>query len=119
MAEKRKARTAAARRRARKARAKGEDDATGRTLEWRGALPALEGKPPAVAAWIAQELAEQERRYRRIAREMEALEKRRQLWIREFYQRIQDTGFYLHADVKRRIRPEAIPPLPKKVRVVF
>lgn len=94
-------------------------DATGRTLDWKRELPALRGKPAEVAAWIARELREQEQRYRRIAREMDALDSRRRRWIQEFYRRIQTSGFYLHADIKRRIGPEEIPPLPKKVRVVY
>lgn len=94
-------------------------DATGRTLDWKRELPALRGKPAEVGAWIARELREQEQRYRRIVREMDALESRRRRWIQEFYRRIQTSGFYLHADIKRRIAPEEIPPLPKKVRVVY
>lgn len=94
-------------------------DATGRTLDWRRDLKALDGKPREVAAWLARELRDQERRYRRIVRDMEALESRRRRWVQEFYRRIQDTGFYVHADIKRRVAPEAIPPLPKKIRVVF
>jgi hypothetical protein len=93
-------------------------DATGRTLDWTQA-PAAKGKPPEVAAWIVRELVEQERRYRAIVRAMDALERRRRRWIQEFYRRIQTSGFYLHADVKRRIPAEEIPPLPKTVRVVF
>jgi hypothetical protein len=94
-------------------------DATGRTLDWKRELPALRGKPAEVAAWIARELREQEQRYRGIVKQMDALETRRRRWIQEFYRRIQTSGFYLHADIKRRIEPEAIPPLPKKVRVVY
>ncbi len=94
-------------------------DATGRSLDWKRDLPALRDKPAEVAAWIVRELREQEQRYRRIAKEMDALEKRRRRWIQEFYRRIQTSGFYLHADVKRRIKPEEIPPLPKKIRVVY
>ena len=94
-------------------------DATGRTLDWKRDLPALRDKPAEVAAWIARELREQEQRYRRIVKEMDALETRRRRWIQEFYWRIQTSGFYLHADIKRRIEPEAIPPLPKKIRVVY
>lgn len=111
----------------RRARARGSrqaarphvDDATGRTRDWRGRPPAADGKPRAVAAWIAAEVLDQERRYREIVREMAALDERRTRWVRDFYRRIQDTGFYVHADIKRRIPPEAIPPLPKRVRVVW
>jgi hypothetical protein len=108
-----------ARARSAKGRRRPLEDATGRRLAWKGDLPALQGRPREVALWIARELAEQERRYRKIVKEMSALEARRQRWIREFYRRIQTSGFYLHADVKRRIPPEEIPPLPKKIRVVF
>jgi len=83
-------------------------------------IPALAGRAPEVQAWIAREVAEQERRYRKIVREMDALESRRRRWILDFYKRIQTSGFYVHADIKKKIKPEEIPPLPKrKIRVVF
>lgn len=87
---------------------------------WDEAAPALEGREADVAAWIERELLEQERRYRRIVKLMEALDTRRRRWVREFYGRIQASGFNVHADIKTKIAPEDVPPLPKgPVRVVF
>jgi len=77
-------------------------------------------RDPAVVAWLAREVAEQEKRYRRIVREMDALEKRRRLWIMEFYERIQTRGYSVHAGTRRKVAREEIPPLPKgKIRVVW
>lgn len=73
-----------------------------------------------VQAWLDREVTEQERRYRRIVRAMDALDPRRRRWIRDFYDRIQTRGYCVHADIRRPIRPEEIPPLPKgKIRVVW
>jgi hypothetical protein len=73
-----------------------------------------------VQAWLEREVAEQERRYRKIVREMDALDPRRKRWIREFYQRIQTRGFNVHADIRRKVRPEEIPLVPEdKIRVVW
>lgn len=73
-----------------------------------------------VQAWLDREVAEQERRYRKIVREMDALDPRRKRWIREFYRRIQTRGFNVHADLRRKVGPEEIPPLPKdRMRVVW
>jgi hypothetical protein len=85
-----------------------------------GKAPALRGRPAEVVEWLRREILDQERRYRRIVREMDALEARRRRWILEFYRRIQTTGFNVHADVKRVIPPGEVPPLPgKRIRVVF
>ena len=82
--------------------------------------PPAQRRDPAVAAWLAREIAEQEKRYRRIVREMDALEKRRRLWIMEFYERIQTRGYSVHAGIRRKVAREEIPPLPKgKIRVVW
>ena len=73
-----------------------------------------------VQAWLDREVAEQERRYRKIVREMDALDPRRKRWIREFYERIQTRGFNVHSDLRRKVEPGEIPPIPKdKVRVVW
>ncbi len=78
------------------------------------------GRDPVVAAWLAREIAEQEKRYRGIVREMEALEQRRRRWILAFYERIQTRGYSVHAGLRRKVAPEEVPPLPKgKIRVVW
>lgn len=69
--------------------------------------------------WIRREVQAQERIYRRIVREMNALNDRRIKWVREFYQRLQTRGFSVHAGIRRKVRPEEIPPIPKRIRVVF
>ena len=73
-----------------------------------------------VRAWLMQEIKEQEERYKKIVKSMDALSERRQRWVQEFYQRIQTRGFSVHAGIRRKIKPEEIPPLPKqKIRVVY
>lgn len=75
---------------------------------------------PAVRAWLKKELKEQQERYRKIVKEMEALAPQREKWIQEFFQRIQTRGFCVHADIRRRIKPEEIPQRPKrKLRVIY
>ena len=44
----------------------------------------------------------------------------RDTWIAAFLERIQTRGFFTHADMKRKIKPEEIPVKPKrKFKVVF
>ena len=76
-------------------------------------------RPEEVERWILREVAAQERIYRGIVREMNALNDRRIKWVKEFYQRIQARGFSVHAGIRRKVRPEEIPPVPKRIRVVF
>jgi hypothetical protein len=76
-------------------------------------------RPEEVERWIRREVAAQERIYRGIVREMNALNDRRIKWVKEFYQRLQTRGFSVHAGIRRRVRPEEIPPVPKRIRVVF
>ena len=76
-------------------------------------------RPEEVERWILREVQMQERIYRGIVREMNALNDRRIKWVKEFYQRIQTRGFSVHNGIRRKIRPEEIPPIPRKIRVVF
>lgn len=76
-------------------------------------------RPEEVERWIRREVAAQERIYRGIVREMNALNDRRIKWVKEFYQRLQTRGFSVHAGIRRKVRPEEIPPVPKRIRVVF
>ncbi|MEO8502043.1 MAG: hypothetical protein ABI565_14080 [Vicinamibacteria bacterium] len=76
-------------------------------------------RPEEVERWIKREVAAQERIYRNIVREMNALNDRRIKWVKEFYQRLQTRGFSVHAGIRRKVRPEEIPPVPKRIRVVF
>jgi hypothetical protein len=74
----------------------------------------------AVKAWLKQELKEQQARYKQIVAEMEALTPQREQWIEAFFERIQTRGFSVHAGIRRKIRPEEVPPRPKrKQRVVY
>ncbi len=92
-----------------KARAKGR----------KGSPAAAPQRPEEVERWIRAEVQAQERIYRRIVREMNALNDRRLKWVRAFYQRLQTRGFSVHAGIRRKVRPEEIPPVPKRIRVVF
>lgn len=84
----------------------------------------LKSKPqrePEVEKWIAQEVIEQQARYKKIAQEMNIdLAEQREVWIQEFYERIQTTGFYWHADNKKIIKPDEIFQKPdREFKVVF
>lgn len=72
-----------------------------------------------VERWVRREVQAQERIYRSIVRKMNALNDRRIRWVKEFYQRIQTRGFSVHAGLRRKVGPEEIPRVPKKIRVVF
>jgi len=74
-----------------------------------------------VEAWLAEEVREQRERYEKIAYEMNmAIADQRERWIQEFYQRIQTTGFYWHADNKKIIKPEEIFQKPdREFKVVY
>lgn len=78
-------------------------------------------REPEVEVWLAEEVAEQRERHEKIAYEMNvAIADQREKWIQEFYQRIQTTGFYWHADNKRIIKPKEIFPKPdREFKVVF
>jgi hypothetical protein len=73
-----------------------------------------------VIAWLRKELDEQQKRYRKIVRDQEALSPKRDRWIADFLQRIQTRGVHVHFDQMRKVRPEEIPVKPKrKFKVVF
>ncbi len=74
-----------------------------------------------VEKWIAQEVAEQRKRYEKIAHEMNVqLAAQREIWIQEFYDRITTTGFYWHADNKKIIKKEELFQKPdREFKVVF
>ncbi len=74
-----------------------------------------------VQAWLDREVKEQRQRYEKIAFEMNVeLAEQRERWIQEFYERIQTTGFYWHANNKKIIKPEEIFQKPdREFKVVF
>jgi hypothetical protein len=75
----------------------------------------------AARAWLKQEIAEQQARFRRIEREMnDTVAKQRDGWIEAFLERIQTRGYNVHFNMLRKIKPEEIPKRPKrKFKVVF
>lgn len=74
-----------------------------------------------VEAWLAEEVRRQRERYEQIAHAMNVeLADEREKWIQEFYERIQTTGFYWHADNKKIIKSEEIFQKPdREFKVVF
>ena len=78
-------------------------------------------REPEVEAWLAEEVNEQRERYEKIAYEMNVvIADRREKWIQEFYERIQTTGFYWHADNKKIIKSQGIFQKPdREFKVVF
>ena len=84
----------------------------------------LQNKPKRseeVEKWLNEEFGEQRERYEKIAKEMNIdLAGQREIWIQEFYQRIQTTGFNVHADMKKIIKPEELFQKPdREFKVVF
>lgn len=77
----------------------------------------LKQKPPRTPEaekWMQEEVAEQKKRYAKIAHEMNVeLAEQREQWYREFEERIQTRGFNWHADNLIKIAPEQIYPKPK------
>ena len=64
---------------------------------------------PEVEAWIKQEVAEQEERYRAVSGEMEDLAPMREKSYQEFFDRITTTGFNDDGDMKVVIKSEDLP----------
>lgn len=76
----------------------------------------VEGRvPKRVKDWIARESSSQMRHYRRISREVDALEPERRKWVREFFRRIAGPrGFSVHAGTRRTIPKSEIPKRPRR-----
>ena len=74
-----------------------------------------------VEKWIQQEIVEQRERYAQIAQAMNIdLAEQREVWIREFYERITTTGFNVHADMKKIIKKEELFAKPdREFKVIF
>lgn len=71
-------------------------------------------------AWLAKEIIEQKRRYKKIVAEQEALSPKRDKWIADFLMRIQTRGTHVHFDQMRKVAPHEIAVKPKrKFKVVF
>lgn len=84
----------------------------------------LQQKPPRseeVEAWLKEEFGEQIEKYKKIAYAMNVeLADERETWIRAFEERIQTRGFNVHADIRKKIKPEEIYKKPnREFKVVF
>lgn len=70
--------------------------------------------------WIAENFAEQKKRYRAIVEAMDDLEPQRKKWYQEFLKTIQTRGFNVTGDIRRKIPQDELPVEPKrKHKVVF
>ncbi len=78
-------------------------------------------KSAAVQAWLKQESADQQTRYRRIAKLMnETMAPARAKQIKAFLERIQTRGYSVHYDQLRQIPRSELPKEPRrKHRVVY
>jgi len=65
------------------------------------------------AAWLEEEIAEQQARYEKIVADMDALNDQREQWYAEFLERIQTVGFNEDGDRRVKIKPEDIPVRPE------
>ncbi len=73
------------------------------------------------AAWIEEEISEQEVRFQKIDQEMAACGKLRKRWYEEFFDRITTRGFNVDGDDKLVIAREDLPAKPegREDRVVW
>ncbi len=70
--------------------------------------------------WISKNLTQQEERHAKIVKEMEALAPQRDVWIDEFFQRLQTRGYNYNCDAVRVIDKDDIPKKPNRpFKVVF
>jgi len=78
-------------------------------------------KSAAAQAWLKQETADQQKRYRRIAKYInETMAPARNKQIKAFLERIQTRGFSVHWDQMRQIPRSELPKEPRrKHRFVF
>ena len=77
-------------------------------------------KSAAADKWIRNESAEQEERYKEIAKGMDDLGPERDVWVEKFFERIQTRGFNVHYNNRRAIAADELPTRPaRKFKVVF
>ena len=82
-------------------------------------------KPPRgkeADAWMKDEIAAQEVRYKAIVEEIDGMEEQRAEWIDEFLRLIQTSGYYITGDQKRLIADEEMPTKPNRadaMRVIW
>lgn len=77
--------------------------------------------PKKVQAWLQQEVADQNKRYRKIYKEIDELEPQRNQWAKEFFQRISGPrGFSVDGGTRRTIKKSELPKKPRRYwRVVW
>lgn len=66
------------------------------------------------AQWLATEIAEQQARYQLIVKAMDDLSPQREIWYAEFLQRIQERGFSVDGDMRKKIPLADIPIRPDR-----
>ena len=74
-------------------------------------------KPPMTKeakAWMEEEVAAQEVRYKAIVDELDGIADERATWIEEFLHNIQTRGFHVTGDTKRKIPDEEMPTKPAR-----
>ncbi len=79
-------------------------------------------RSPEAEAWLKTEIEDQERRYRDIVAEQEALTPEREKWYAGFLDIVQSKGFNVTGDTRRVISPEEVPEKPDRddaMRVVW
>ena len=64
-------------------------------------------------AWLAEETAEQEERFKAIEKSMDALKPKRARWYQEFFDRITTIGFNVDGDDKVVIPRDQLPVKPE------
>ena len=74
----------------------------------------------AVKSWIGNELKQQQKRFKKILKNMEDLSPKREKWIAEFFDRITTRGTNIDGDIRRVVAPEELPKKPRrKFRVTY
>ena len=74
----------------------------------------------AVKSWIGNELKQQQKRFKKILKNMEDLSPKREKWSAEFFDRITTRGTNIDGDIRRVVAPEELPKPPRrKFRVTY
>ncbi len=73
-----------------------------------------------VKSWINNELKQQQKRFKKILKNMEEMSSKRDKWIAAFFDRITTRGTNIDGDIRRVITPEELPKKPRrKFRVTY
>ena len=78
-------------------------------------------RSPEEEAWLEEEIAEQEERFRRIDQQMNDLAETRERWYAEFLDRVSTIGFNVDGDQKQVIPRDQLPVKPddREDRVIW